>query len=790
MKIRLFGTVLLYLIMLMITIQTSTSFGASPDSKKRTLKSIQWNVSVDPSTLEVIAKPVNRKPSVISSPQKGFEDVSSLQAKGDSLAWSNRNRGLTFDLRLMQRELVIKITADRPHNLTFPVIHADDSLQAFILPHWEGIYVPVNDAFWKETLPRQTFNTTEGLTMPFWGLDLKTYTLTYIVGNRFNNELSFKLENDRLHALFNHQFKEIHKTKEISFIIKLGEDYSPVEPAKEYRRHLVSWNRHVPMSEKIKTVPKADWLRGAIHGYLWGSLQMSLDDVYPGKWKLLCKEIDRQAKANSPSPGLRIWELLSKNHRKEVVKLHGLKYRPYPYIRLEVSEGMSKVLSRRDFYKAAYFAQVKLPKELRQSLSKTELESSVPAEVFRLNSLVMYHSFPGVIRHPSEWGYGYSTRMLKDLKKMGIHRARLVHDIWDFGMIDYNPRVAIEANKLGYLLGPYDSYNSIHDPRHYGKGGSWSTAQYDEELYKTGGIQKKNGKYRTGFAGRGYKLNARAARPWVEKRVKRIMQRTPFNSYFIDCDAFGETYDDYSPLHPTLQRDDLKERVDRMKWIRDSFQLVIGSEGGSSFAAPVIHVAEGMFSTPFGKWMDPDFGDRKSEYYLGTWFPPYEPTIFTKQVPLKEKFVNFFYNPAYRLPLNEIVFHDSFVSTHHYQTGTRKFTNVRDNVELVSLLYLTPPMYHLNPDRLKKNKKEITRFYKFFHPLHKKMGFDQMTEFTWLSEDRLIQKTTFGDDLEMIANFGESDVTISEIRVPAKSITAHWPKSGSTSIYTPGYNLP
>ncbi len=38
--------------------------------------------------------------------------------------------------------------------------------------------------------------------------------------------------------------------------------------------------------------------------------------------------------------------------------------------------------------------------------------------------------------------------------------------------------------------------------------------------------------------------------PWVEKRVKRIMKNTPYNSYFLDADAFGELYDDYSQYHP------------------------------------------------------------------------------------------------------------------------------------------------------------------------------------------------------------------------------------------------
>jgi len=81
---------------------------------------------------------------------------------------------------------------------------------------------------------------------------------------------------------------------------------------------------------------------------------------------------------------------------------------------------------------------------------------------------------------------------------------------------------------------------------------------------------------------------------------------------------------------------------------------VIGSEGGSSYSAAVIHLAEGMFGPVFG-WGDPDLKDRNSEFYLGQYYPPDGPKVFVKQVPMKEKYQYFNYDPRYRLPLYEIV---------------------------------------------------------------------------------------------------------------------------------------
>ena len=47
-----------------------------------------------------------------------------------------------------------------------------------------------------------------------------------------------------------------------------------------------------------------------------------------------------------------------------------------------------------------------------------------------------------------------------------------------------------------------------------------------------------------------------------------ILQNGPkYNSWFIDCDATGEIYDDYSAKHITTQEQDLKARLQRMDYI-------------------------------------------------------------------------------------------------------------------------------------------------------------------------------------------------------------------------------
>jgi len=60
-----------------------------------------------------------------------------------------------------------------------------------------------------------------------------------------------------------------------------------------------------------------------------------------------------------------------------------------------------------------------------------------------------------------------------------------------------------------------------------------------------------------------------------------------------------------------------------------------------------------------------------------------------------------------------------------------------------------------------------------------------MTDFAWLTPDRMVQRTVFGDQAEMVANFSEKDFMHREIVVPGRSILARWLGTGDTRIYTP-----
>lgn len=383
--------------------------------------------------------------------------------------------------------------------------------------------------------------------------------------------------------------------------------------------------------------------------------------------------------------------------------------------------------------------------------------------------------------HVYLWGDGASPQMLDALRSNGFDRLWLGAPNWKelFG----SPETIRKAKALGYLIGPYDSYDSVHSPEAK-PDDTWETAQFDRKLYDEGAIQLWNGKKKTGFQGKGLYVNETAAWPYVQARVTRLMKAWDVNSWFIDCDAAGEFFDDYSPSHTANQEQEMQARLRRMTWIRDKYHLVIGSEGGVAYAASTIHFAHGALTPLFG-WGDPDLKDKTSPYYLGAYYPDDEPSIFFKQAKLKPAYDRFFFDPRFRLPLYQTVFHDSVIATNHWTMPTLKFSDQVVNRSLVEALYDVPPLYHLNRREFARRLPWMKAQYAFFSPLHRRLAFQPLSSFDWLTPDHLVQRTVFGGETEIVVNFSPSSFRYQGRDVRARSALALRANTGEASVFTP-----
>ena len=227
----------------------------------------------------------------------------------------------------------------------------------------------------------------------------------------------------------------------------------------------------------------------------------------------------------------------------------------------------------------------------------------------------------------------------------------------------------------------------------------------------------------------------------------------------------------------------MNARLDRIAWIRDTHNMVVGSEGGAAYSVSTLHFAHGM-TVPVIGWGDPDMKSKTSPYYVGGYWPPEGPAIHIKQVPLKSNYLYHYYDPRFRLPLYQIVFHDSVVTTNHWGSGSLKFENAIGTLALLELLYNVPPLYHLNMAEFSKHKAWVKRHYAFFSPLHRQIGGQPMTDFEWLREDKQIQRTVFGDTVEMFANFGTDAFEYNGLIIPERSVVARWTDTGEIEVFS------
>jgi hypothetical protein len=184
--------------------------------------------------------------------------------------------------------------------------------------------------------------------------------------------------------------------------------------------------------------------------------------------------------------------------------------------------------------------------------------------------------------------------------------------------------------------------------------------------------------------------------------------------------------------------------------------MVVGSEGGSVLFADVIHFGHGVH-TPFIGHLDPSFSDPQSPHFLGRYWPPDSPDNAFKPVTVPPSLKKPFFDPAVRIPLYQAALGDEVIATHHWSFDSLKFKDVSRIRELMEILYMVPPMYHLNRETWPKRRELILEHLAFWGPLHRELGTAPLTHFAYLSEDRLVQRTTFrlrSGEVTITVNFG------------------------------------
>ncbi|MDB5766996.1 MAG: glycosyl hydrolase related to family protein [Collimonas fungivorans] len=720
---------------------------------------------VDPSTLAVSLRPtgtVDIPLAAAAFPAAKVSDQSGYRWRIDSGA-----DHFSIVAEIDNDTLRLSVRSDSPATLAWPRTTDPKAIDAYAMPFGEGSYVPADDPGWLDWLLRryEPGPIHELLSMSFWTELRADRSVTWIVETPFNTQFGITQEGGRPLPALSHEFTALAPGAPYTIRVAVGAR-DPLAGVRSYRSWLQASGNFLSLADKIAALPATAKLGGAPHIYLWGGGLLKAGDVrrWPAFIRLFQQHKDDQAHLAG-----RLWQGFDDETRTGFNAA------------FKTAAGNAGYIEK--------WRQLELIRAinggLRRALPATPVDPlpgghDPAADVRWAQSarLALTSAFGQVLAPPSQWGSGFSGNTVAALKQAGLSRAWLGAADWQDAL--WHPEAVTDAEAAGYLVGVYDSYGSAHRSD---LANTWSAAQMGNDL-AAAGYRDRQQKGVTGFGSRGVYANARIVEPYAKKRIKAVAQASRVNSYFLDVDAVGPEYDDYTPGRETSQQQDAEARRRRLLYPAQTLGLVTGSEGGLAFYAPQIAFAHGMLTQPFA-WMDPSMKDKSSPYFRGGYWPPETPDMYFKTVPLKPEIARYVRSPQFRLPLYEIALHDSIVTTHHWEYGSLKFSNERDATALLQLLYMVPPLYHLNDAVLQRDLPLIATYDKVFRPLHQRLFTQAMTGFQVLSPDRELQRSTFGDGTTITVNFGRKPRALNDgVRLPAQSAYVETPGQAAQLIVT------
>lgn len=724
-------------------------FGSSAE----TLENDFWRVDVDPHTLAVRVSPSGQSALQASSGVKAHR-VSELKTSQDYLAWQWDEGAWHLEVRLQQRDLLLTIKARNTGVLEFLNQPGDAMGKALIWPMAEGHYVPRGNTVWQQFLATQgEINTTQDLSLPLWGMDHGAFTLTWLLTHPFNNRLRLHPQGDALGLSARHEFTALDLSTPMTFRLSL-DAADPLAGASRYRQWLIDNGDYQTLESKFEKTPEGRKLLGAAHVYLWGNDLLALDDIQ--SWGRLT-----QVLASDDPLAVQLRNRLDK---EALVLLSGSQGQLQRWQQVALLRSLNSAFNS--------VARQAWQRDAQPDvLGLTSRYGELRGEVARL--------FAGALADdPSTWGGVLSLKGIESLQSSGLPRLWLgLGEGWEGGL--WHPEAVRAAVQAGYLIAPYDSYETALATH---ENPDWVTAHLGGDAHRQCAIVLNDGTFKAGFQQSGHYTDPRCVRPLMEARVTAVQSAAGFNSWFLDAYATGMLFDSYQPGATMTEMQNAAANVSASQWVAEARALPSGSEDGNAVTAQGILFAHGM-QTPVIGWGDPDLSQRKtSHWYLGSWYPPEQPDVFFKPVPIKEPYRTIHFNPTTRLPLYQTVFHGSVITTHHWLFDSLKLVNVRQENELAQLLYNVPPLYHLSSATLGERLPVMQRQDRFFRPLHERLGTQAMTAFSWLTLDRQVQQTTFADGTRLVANFDGGKREVGTTRYAGHSVTAVAP-DGAVSVY-------
>ncbi|HEY0866869.1 MAG TPA: glycoside hydrolase [Fimbriimonas sp.] len=361
-----------------------------------------------------------------------------------------------------------------------------------------------------------------------------------------------------------------------------------------------------------------------------------------------------------------------------------------------------------------------------------------------------------VARAANLWTWGPKLPLARAVAGAGMKDV-----LWSGGG---NPSELQEFRNLGFLVGRYDIYQDVMDPSRFADL-PWTHPDWTTEAWPDKLVRNADGDWVKGWVvqdKQGKDVPCAVccdveALPFARSRIAKELEDHPYQARFIDTTTASEYRECYDPRHPMTRTQSRQARMKLLQMVTD-FGLVAGSETGHEASVPHLVYYEGMMS--LGPYRVADAGTDPPKIY--------------EELP--ERVKTFQLGPKYRLPLWQLVYGDSTVSTWYWGDFNNKHLGTWDLRDLWNVLYGTPPMYFTDAAGFEKHRDRFVESYRKIASVLRHTAMRRMVAHRYLTPDRTVQQTQWDNGLRITVNFGDRPYG----ELPPKSHTATFGNAAGT----------
>lgn len=312
--------------------------------------------------------------------------------------------------------------------------------------------------------------------------------------------------------------------------------------------------------------------------------------------------------------------------------------------------------------------------------------------------------------------------------------------------------------KYGYICTQYDNYNDVLNPELLKIIPNNRVKRCDYTFrrmkdYPDGVQINSDGNRADAWALKGFdgKMHAQntlcplVAKKRMTEEIPQILLQYPYyKGRFVDVYG-GNLAECFSKKHSLTKEECLKVKNEAFFEI-GKMGLITGTEDGFEDIINNLVYTEGMHSPVYFRIDD---AGRKHAHMLDS-----HDTAHTKKHML---------NPRCRVPLWHLVYHECMLTFPYWGDSTESSLELTKDKILFACLYGCPPLYSFFLKDFDTLFESITESYKKITEITGKTAGQPMTDFEILTDDYMVQRSTFGDKYRITVNFSDGNLKFEEI---------------------------